>query len=184
MKSIEIASGGPVMAEIEIARDGKVAGQCRILKVTHTRGAHAGLGEPIVEPRSRAVAEIGADSLMNRAEHLKQHEETNTSGPARGEPCCTAATSTPMAQKHDHHLCNSKGQKFAEIFFDQRETEIDSGGHSRGSKATAIADIDGIGINVNTWVVFRKFARPIPMSGCVPSVEKAGLCQDKCARTD
>ena len=41
----------------------------------HARRAHAGLGEPVVEPCRSAVAEVGADRLMNRAEHLKQHED-------------------------------------------------------------------------------------------------------------
>ena len=41
----------------------------------HARQAHAGLGEPVVEPCGGAVAEIGRDRLMNRAEHLKQHED-------------------------------------------------------------------------------------------------------------
>ena len=61
--------------EVEVARDGEVAGERRILEVPHARRAHAGLGEPVVEPRGSAVAEVGADRLMNRAEHLKQHED-------------------------------------------------------------------------------------------------------------
>jgi hypothetical protein len=43
--------------------------------VTHAGRAHAGLGEPVVQPRGGAVAEVGADRLMNRAEDLKQHED-------------------------------------------------------------------------------------------------------------
>ena len=35
---------------------------------------YARLGQPIVEPCGRAVSEIGADHLMNRAEHLQQNE--------------------------------------------------------------------------------------------------------------
>ena len=62
-------------AEVEVARDGEVAGERRILEVPHARRAHAGLGEPVVEPCGSAVAEVGADRLMNRAEHLKQHED-------------------------------------------------------------------------------------------------------------
>ncbi len=43
--------------------------------MAHARRAHAGLGEPVIEPRGSAVAEVGADRLMNRAEHLQQHED-------------------------------------------------------------------------------------------------------------
>src|SRR5206468_8021589 len=61
--------------EVEVARDGEVAGERRILEVPHARRAHAGLGEPIVKPCGSAVAEVGAYHLMNGAEHLKQHED-------------------------------------------------------------------------------------------------------------
>ncbi len=65
----------PSHPEIEVARDGEVAGERRILKVSHTGRAHAGLGEPVIEPCGSTVAQIGADRLMNRAEYLKQHED-------------------------------------------------------------------------------------------------------------
>ena len=67
MKSIEIDSGGPGHAEVEVARDGEVAGELRVLEVPHARRAHAGLGEPVVEPGRGAVAEVGADRLVDRA---------------------------------------------------------------------------------------------------------------------
>ena len=43
--------------------------------MSHAGWAHASLGQPIVEPRGRAVAETGTKGLMNRAEHLKEHED-------------------------------------------------------------------------------------------------------------
>jgi len=75
MKSKEIDSGGPSHPEVEVARDGEVAGERGILEVPHARRTHTGFGEPVVEPRGRAIAEIRAYRLMNRAEHLKQHED-------------------------------------------------------------------------------------------------------------
>ncbi len=62
-------------AKVEVARDREVAGECRVLQVAHARRSHAGLGEPVVQPGGRAVAEVGADGLMDRAEHLKKHED-------------------------------------------------------------------------------------------------------------
>ncbi len=85
MKSMEIGSGGPVIPQIEIARDGEVAGERRILEVPHARRAHAGFGQPVVEPCGGAVAEIGADRLMNRAEHLQQHEDRAGKGERTGK---------------------------------------------------------------------------------------------------
>lgn len=100
------------------------------------------------------------------------------------EGCAELGLSTWTAQKHDHHLRYSKRQKSAKVLFHQREAKIDAGRYSRGSEATAIADIDWVGINGYARVVFRKFACPIPMGGCATSVEKTGLCQDKRAGTD
>lgn len=50
-------------------------------------------------------------------------------------------------QKHNHHLCNSKSQSSAKVFFHQRETKINAGRYSRRSIATAILNIDGVGID-------------------------------------
>src|SRR5438874_3575539 len=42
--------------------------------MAHARRAHARSREPVVQPRGRAIAEIGADGLMHRAEDLEQDE--------------------------------------------------------------------------------------------------------------
>jgi len=76
-------------AEVEIARDGEVAGERRILEVPHAGRAHAGFGEPVVEPGRGAVAKVGANRLMNRAQHLKQHEDGAGEGQRTGEGLAT-----------------------------------------------------------------------------------------------
>ena len=43
---------------IEHLRHGQVAGQLRFLEVAHPRRAHARGGQPVVEPRRRAIAEV------------------------------------------------------------------------------------------------------------------------------
>ncbi len=100
------------------------------------------------------------------------------------EGCAKLRLSARAPQKHNHHLCDSKSQGSAKIFFHQRETKINAGRYSRRSIATAISNIDGVGIDGDAWVVLCKFARPIPMGGRAPPVEKAGFCQDKRAGTD
>ena len=42
--------------------------------MTHARRADAGFGEPVVKPGGGTVAQVGADGLVNRAEHLEQNE--------------------------------------------------------------------------------------------------------------
>src|SRR5580698_10607293 len=87
-------------------------------------------------------------------------------------------------QKYNHHLCNSKSQRSAKILFHQREAKIDTGRNSRGRIATAISNINRVGIDNHLWVIPGELGRPTPMRRRSPSGEKTGLCQDKCAGTD
>ena len=43
--------------------------------MSHARRTYAGFSEPVVEPSGSAIPEVGAKRLMNRAEHLKEHED-------------------------------------------------------------------------------------------------------------
>jgi hypothetical protein len=43
--------------------------------MAHARRTHACAREPIVEPRRRAIAEVRADRLMQRREHLQQEKD-------------------------------------------------------------------------------------------------------------
>ena len=61
-------------AEIEVARHREVGGEPRTLEVPHARRPHAGDGELIVEPGRRPAAEVGAGRLVDRRQHLQQHE--------------------------------------------------------------------------------------------------------------
>ena len=53
----------------------EVGGERRVLEVAHAGRAHAGVGQPVVEPGGGAVAEVGADRLVDRREHLEQDED-------------------------------------------------------------------------------------------------------------
>src|SRR6516162_1944772 len=59
-------------SEVEVTRHGQVARQFWIFQMADPRRAHARFREPVVKPSSRAVAQIGAYCLMNRAEYLKE----------------------------------------------------------------------------------------------------------------
>ena len=72
-------------AEVEITRDGQIAGERRVLEMSHARRPDARLGQPVVEPRGGAVAEIGAHGLVNRREHLEQDEHRADEGERTGE---------------------------------------------------------------------------------------------------
>jgi hypothetical protein len=62
-------------AEVEVARDGEVPGEARVLEVADPRRPHASGGETVVEPGRETAAEVCAQRLLDRAEHLEQHED-------------------------------------------------------------------------------------------------------------
>ena len=70
----------PADAEIEVPRHGDVVGERRILQMREPLRANAGDGELIVEPRRQLRAEIRADGLMQRREHLRQQEHHGHDG--------------------------------------------------------------------------------------------------------
>ena len=99
MKSIEMRQRRAGHAQVEVAGHVQVVGELGVLEVAHARRLDAGLGELGRRARPQAVAEVGADRLVDRGEHLDRTNTTPTkaSGPARSSPACTAPTSTPIA---------------------------------------------------------------------------------------
>ena len=72
-------------AEVEVAGGDEVAGERRILEVAEPRRRHAGGGQAVIEPGGDAAAEVGADRLVQRGEHLQQHEDDADAGERRRE---------------------------------------------------------------------------------------------------
>ena len=72
-------------AQVEIAGHGKVRGQGRIFQVPDARWAHAGFGQPVVKPGCGAVAQVGAERLVDGAEHLDQDKDPAGKGQRAGE---------------------------------------------------------------------------------------------------
>ena len=66
--------------------------------MAHARRAHARLGQPVVEPRRGAVAEVGADRLVDRREHLEQDEHDADERERAGE----AVAALHRADEHAH----------------------------------------------------------------------------------
>ncbi len=75
MKSSETLSGGPVMREVEVTRDREVADELLVFEVAHAWRPDAGVRQPVVQPRRRAVAQVVADGQVNRRHHLQQDEQ-------------------------------------------------------------------------------------------------------------
>ena len=74
MKSIEIDSGGPVMPRSKSRATVRSPVSAGVLEMPHAGWAHARRGEPIVEPRARAVAQVRARGLVNGREDLQEDE--------------------------------------------------------------------------------------------------------------
>ena len=66
--------GRPGHAQVEVARHGEVVGELRILEMPHARRADARIGQTVVKPGGRAVAQIGPHRLVDRREDLHQNE--------------------------------------------------------------------------------------------------------------
>ena len=96
--------------EIEVARHGEVARERRILEVAHARRAHARLGQPVVQPGGGAVAEVGADRLMNRRQDLEQDEH----GAGEGERAAQAVAASHGADEHAHRDREDRRQHAAQ----------------------------------------------------------------------
>jgi hypothetical protein len=60
--------------EVEVARHGEIRGQLVVFEVAHARRRHGSGRQPVIEPGGGAVAQVGADRRMDRAQHLQGHE--------------------------------------------------------------------------------------------------------------
>ena len=104
IKSIEIDERRPGHPQVKIAGHGEVTGQSRILQVPDAWRAHAGLGEPVVEPCGGAVAEVSAHCLVDRAEHLEQHKN-------RARKRQRAAQSMALLHRADEHAHGNRERR-------------------------------------------------------------------------
>ena len=78
-------------AEIEVARQRQVAGERRVFEMSHAGRPHARLRQPIVQPRGRPIAEVGAERLVDRRQRLQQHEHHADERQRPGEAARRAA---------------------------------------------------------------------------------------------
>ena len=101
-------------AQVEVAGRGQVAAEGRVLEVAHAGRPHAGLGEPVVQPGGGPVAQVGADRLVDRDQHLEQHEHHPDGGQRPGQvaPALDGADQRPGGDgehrrqhppAHQHH---------------------------------------------------------------------------------
>ena len=84
--------------EVEVARDRQVVGELGILEVTHPRRHHGRRREPVVEKGRGPIAEVGADRLMHRDEHL--HEQESRAG--KGQRPAEGLTPLDGPDEHAH----------------------------------------------------------------------------------
>ena len=94
-------------AKVKIARDRQIVGELRVLEVTHARRAHARVGQPVVEPGGGAIAEVRADRLVDRSQHLEQHENDA----AERDRAREAVTPLHRADERAHGDRKRRGQR-------------------------------------------------------------------------
>ena len=71
--------------EIEVPCHGEVGGQPRILEMPHARREGGRVRQPVVQPRGEAIAEVGAERLVDRSQALQQDEDRAGKGEGPGQ---------------------------------------------------------------------------------------------------
>ena len=116
----------PRDAEVEVARHREIVGERGPLEVRHARRPDAGAHEPIVQPRRGAAPEVRAHRLVDRREHLQQHEHDTHERERHAERVAlpaprrsrhpsrsrTAAGSAPRNSRTTHHTVASGRSAF------------------------------------------------------------------------
>ena len=114
--------------------------------------------------------------------------EQITEGPARRglrhESGAELRLTARPAQKHHHHLSDLESDGPAQVFLHKCESEVDSGGYTRGGVAVSVPNKDGAGVHGHARVVAGKLFAPVPVGGGAAAIEKAGLRQDQRAGAD
>ncbi len=88
----------PGHAQIEIAGHGQVAGKRRVFQMPNSGWAHAGLRQPVIQPGGGTIADIGAQRLVDGAEHLEQDKD----GAGKGERAGQRVAVLDRAHQHTH----------------------------------------------------------------------------------
>jgi hypothetical protein len=87
-------------AEVEVSRRGEIAGQRRIFEMSHARRPDAGHGDAVIQPGGRAIAEISAERLVDRREHLQGDEHDAGERQRRGQRFATLDGGDEHAHRH------------------------------------------------------------------------------------
>lgn len=98
MKSIDDEQRRAGHAQVEVAGDRQVAGELGVFQVAHPRRADACLGQSVVQPGGRAVAQVGAQCLVNRREDLEQDEDDAH----ESKPLSEALAALDTGNQHSH----------------------------------------------------------------------------------
>ena len=122
MKSIEMDSGGPVMPRSKSRATVRSLVSAGILEMAHARRPHAGLGQPVVQPRRGAIAEVGAERLVDRRQDLQQDEDDAGEGERAGQ----AVAALHRADEHARRDREDRRQHAA-----QDEHDPPAGGQQR-----------------------------------------------------
>ena len=88
------------------------------------------------------------------------------------------------AQKNNQGARHAQRQFRSQIFFDQRQRQINACSNSRRGVDISVANEDRIGIELDSWKTFGHLLTKVPVRRRAPPVEQAGGCQRERAATD
>ena len=87
-------------------------------------------------------------------------------------------------EEHDELTGDFERYLVAMVFFDERKGEVNTGGDAGGGVGGAVAEVDGVGLDVDERKLAGEAVAEVPMSDGLFAVEKAGGGEDEGSGAD
>lgn len=91
-----------------------------------------------------------------------------------GEHVAVLGLASGADEEHDELAGDGEGCSVAVVFFDESEGEVDAGGDAGGGVDAAIAEIDGVGLDVDGGEFAGEAVAEVPVGDGLAAVEEAG----------
>ena len=90
-----------------------------------------------------------------------------------GEHVAVLGLSTGADEEHDELACDGEGCGVAVVFFDEGEGEVHAGGDACGGVDGAVAEVDGVGLDVDGGEFSGEAVAEVPVGDGLTAVEEA-----------
>ena len=91
-----------------------------------------------------------------------------------GEHVAVLGLASGANEEHDELARDGEGGGVAMIFFDEGQGEVDTGGDAGGGVDAAVAEVDGVGLDVDGGELAGEAVAEVPVGDGLAAVEEAG----------